>query len=260
MPSPNGYDDFVKAGGLVAGDLSGYEDLKEIELSELVETNAESIRLVRVGLTRECRVPDDYSPGYMGRFVGQAPSFRKLAFLLCAKGRLAQIRSETGEAVRDYLDAVRFGQQSSRGGFMISKLIGIACESSGLKCLESFVNTLDAQDCRQAVKSIELIEAQEQPVETFLEQEAAWSHKALDWRTKCLAIFEYRDLQKEKQDFAQKVAKNLTRRRRLMFALATRAYTLDHGAPPKTAADLVPAYLKAVPQDPVTGADMTLGP
>ena len=41
-----------------------------------------------------------------------------------------------------------------------------------------------------------------------------------------------------------------------MVDLAARAYELDKGHPPASAADLVPEYLKAVPQDPVTGTNM----
>ncbi len=41
-----------------------------------------------------------------------------------------------------------------------------------------------------------------------------------------------------------------------MIQLASRAYALEEGAPPKTLADLVPAYLKAIPQDPFTGTNM----
>ena len=52
--------------------------------------------------------------------------------------------------------------------------------------------------------------------------------------------------------------RNLTRQ--LMLQLAIRAFTLDKGAPPKTIADLVPAYLTAVPQDAFTGTNMVYSP
>jgi hypothetical protein len=42
----------------------------------------------------------------------------------------------------------------------------------------------------------------------------------------------------------------------LMTDLAARAYELDHGAPPKEIADLVPAYLKTIPLDPTTGTNL----
>jgi hypothetical protein len=47
-----------------------------------------------------------------------------------------------------------------------------------------------------------------------------------------------------------KMYTNQAQNRMLMTALALRAYKLDHGAYPKALADLVPAYLPAVPNDP----------
>ena len=49
-------------------------------------------------------------------------------------------------------------------------------------------------------------------------------------------------------------------RRQLAITAAARAYELEKGKQPKSAADLVPEYLKAVPKDPATGNAMTLGP
>jgi hypothetical protein len=48
--------------------------------------------------------------------------------------------------------------------------------------------------------------------------------------------------------------------RQLLIALAARAYELDKGHPPTSTADLVPEYLKAVPQDPVSGTNMVYSP
>jgi hypothetical protein len=45
-----------------------------------------------------------------------------------------------------------------------------------------------------------------------------------------------------------------------MLDLAARAFELDKGHPPASASDLVPEYLKAVPQDPVTGTNMVYSP
>jgi hypothetical protein len=42
----------------------------------------------------------------------------------------------------------------------------------------------------------------------------------------------------------------------LLIQLASRAYELETGKPAKNLADLVPAYLKAIPQNPTTGTNM----
>ena len=45
-----------------------------------------------------------------------------------------------------------------------------------------------------------------------------------------------------------------------MVRLASRAYALDKGRRPTALTELVPGYLKSVPQDPVTGTDMLYRP
>ena len=45
-----------------------------------------------------------------------------------------------------------------------------------------------------------------------------------------------------------------------MIQIATRAYQLDKGRGPGKIADLVPTYLKAVPQDTATGHEMIYVP
>jgi len=42
----------------------------------------------------------------------------------------------------------------------------------------------------------------------------------------------------------------------LLLQLAAHAYELEKGKRPKSLADLVPAYLKAISQDPLTGTNM----
>ena len=47
------------------------------------------------------------------------------------------------------------------------------------------------------------------------------------------------------------------RERVLLIKLASRAYELETGRPPKNPADLVPTYLKAIPRNPSTGTNMS---
>ena len=48
--------------------------------------------------------------------------------------------------------------------------------------------------------------------------------------------------------------------RQLLIDLAARAYELDKGQSPANVADLVPDYLKAIPQDPFTGTNLVYSP
>src|SRR5260370_176591 len=82
-----------------------------------------------LGLSRECLVPDDYSPDYIAR-VSDAPArCEQLTFALCAEGKLAELEGRTNDAAKIYAEGVRLGQKSSHGGIMLCKMVGIACES-----------------------------------------------------------------------------------------------------------------------------------
>src|SRR5207245_8474416 len=74
LPNPNGYDDFLKAATLWTGDVGNASTLDQGGLRALVSTNAESLRLLRLGLTRQCALPADSAmtnvSGYAERFGG----------------------------------------------------------------------------------------------------------------------------------------------------------------------------------------------
>jgi len=62
------------------------------ELKAYVGTNQEPLRLVRLGLTRECRVPIEYSKDYYQQHWQERSDIKKLAQLISAEGRLAEAR------------------------------------------------------------------------------------------------------------------------------------------------------------------------
>src|SRR3989442_15809014 len=57
LPTPNGYDDFVKAGGLVCDGTGEFSTMNEEKLRATVSKNFEALRVARVGLGHESRVP-----------------------------------------------------------------------------------------------------------------------------------------------------------------------------------------------------------
>ena len=65
LPNPNGYDDLVKAGQMITAIPADYDQLNEQQLGELVATNAGALRLLRAGLSNQCRVPVQFSANYM---------------------------------------------------------------------------------------------------------------------------------------------------------------------------------------------------
>src|SRR5438046_2068994 len=60
LPNPNGYDDFIRAAGLMTVDLGDYRALEHDKLQSLISTNAEALRVLRVGLSRQCSIPTEF--------------------------------------------------------------------------------------------------------------------------------------------------------------------------------------------------------
>ena len=256
LPKPNGYDDLVQASRVLADNTSDYAAMSNGDLRTLVETNAEALKLAKTGLSRPCQVPLDYSaanPTYFTNLGG----LKRLAQGLAAEGRLMELEGRPTDAAESYLTVIRLGVATSKGGLLIDSLVGIAIEAIGTSYLEKLALTLNAKQCRQAAAVLETCEAGREPMPTVLARERTWSRRAFrgfKWQIARLVTF--KTLRQSEQRAVAKVNTLQTRERVLLIRLAARAYELEKGERPKTLGDLVPAYLKAIPQNPVTGTNM----
>ena len=81
VPSPNGYDDILKAAALLSAKptASDPRDLAKEELRVMVTQNSEALKALRAGLERECRVPVVYSVNYISRHFPELPRHKALA-------------------------------------------------------------------------------------------------------------------------------------------------------------------------------------
>jgi hypothetical protein len=255
LPKPNGYDDLVRASRMLSDKTSDYATMSKQDLRTLVETNAEALKLARTGLSLPCQVPLDYSspnPTYLTNLAG----LKRLAQALAAEGRLQESEGRPADAADSYLTAIRLGIATSKGGLLIDALVGIAIEAIGDSYLEKLSRTLDAKQCRQAAAVIESCEAGREPVATLVTRERAWSRRAYGLKSQIARLVMYKTLKASEQRLVSKLNAGQARERVLMIQLAARAYELEKGEPPKGLTDLVPAYLKTIPRDPVTGTNM----
>src|SRR6266536_3869302 len=67
LPSPNGYDDFVKAGQVLLGDPLYFNRTNVEALRSQVASNAEPLRLIRQGASKKCRISVPYSTDYSSK-------------------------------------------------------------------------------------------------------------------------------------------------------------------------------------------------
>lgn len=259
LPMPNGYDDFVKAGGMVTDTASDYGTMSEEELRAFVKKNAEALKLVRTGLGRECRVPLDYSATNTA-FLGNLAAIKRLAQAMTAEGRLAEMENRPADAAAAYLAVMRLGVASSHGGLIINSLVSIAIDTIGAARMEKLVTNLDAKQCREAAAALESCEAQREPTDTIMRQERAWARRVYGLKGQLARLLMFKSLKQSEGKWVAKAKAQQTRTRSLLIQLAARAYELEKGQRPKSLADLVPVYLKTIPQNPLTGTNMAYYP
>jgi hypothetical protein len=261
LPNPNGYDDLVNAGKLVTDGVGEYSTMKAAQLRELVGENTVALELARSGLSNECRVPVQYSESYISNHLEDLAGLKRLAQAFAAEGMLAEMNGRTNDAVQSFLDTVHLGIETMRGGVLIDGLVGIAIDAIGTSHVQTLIPHLDADTCRKTASTLESLDGQRQTWNEVIQQENSWSRRTFPgWKNELARLMERRSSEKAFQKSEQKFNKQQTQTRQLMLDLAARAFELDKGHPPASASDLVPEYLKAVPQDPVTGTNMVYSP
>jgi hypothetical protein len=261
LPNPNGYEKFMKAGQMTHGQAGLYDSMSQVELRMLVASNAEALTLARAGFTNECRVPVQFSQFYGTNHIRDLIGFRNLAQTLAAEGRLAELENRPNDAAKSYLDAVHLGNEVARGGVLIDAMIGVAIEGLGTSCLQKIPGELDAKSCRETAAALESFDTNRQSWVEVMRQGDLWRsnvHPGL--RNYIVMLFMHNTLSNNKQKAEQTFKERQQQMRQLLIDLATRAYELDKGQRPASLADLEPDYLKAIPQDPFTGANMVYSP
>ncbi|HEV2434801.1 MAG TPA: hypothetical protein VG077_02275 [Verrucomicrobiae bacterium] len=260
LPNPNGYEELVKAGNMVSNDFDNYDELSSATLRELIKKNAEAFQTARTGLQGECRVPLDYS-ATSSAHLDQLAALKRLAFGFIAEGRLAEKENRASNAAQFYLDTINLGNKSARGGVLIDQLVGTALEAIGVANLQKLVDDLDAKTCRETAATLETLDSQRQTWDEVMQQERDWSRRTFPGICNELArLMSRKTLNKAYQMAEQKFNEQRIKTRQLILEFAARAYQLDKGHPPANLTDLVPDYLKAIPQDPLTGTNIVYTP
>jgi hypothetical protein len=266
-PVPNGYDDLLAAAqDAVSTRHLKFGDADDDELRELVRQNKTALDRARVGITRECRVPIDYSVSiavYSGQHLPVLGQFKKLALAFRAEGELAERENRTNDAVRIYMDGIRFGQELCRGGLLIDRLVGIAGEAINLEPLEALAPELDPATCRTVAQELAKMEARRESVQATFAEEKRWATQSGRLRDRLVNSFIVRvvrpkALQTSLQMGAAKVTQTQLRQRRFILELGARSYEAEAGKPPENAQELVPRYLESIPTHPTSGQPLRL--
>jgi hypothetical protein len=255
LPYPNGYDDFLKAAALVNGDAIDATNRDTLRAS--LTANAEPLRLIRLGLTRQCLMPTDAALTNAAGMMNQLGDMKRLCQLLVAEGRLREMENQPGDAARSYADAIRFGNEISRGGFLITRLVGIACETMGCRTLARVVPKLGREDSRPILAELEKVDAGRVTWAEVLRNEQYYVRSQLRNRMNpILWVAHWLQSRLTIQAMQKAESKDnliLAQEHLLAVELALRCYQSERARVPAELDDLVPNYLSKVPQDPFTG-------
>jgi hypothetical protein len=261
MPSPNGYDDFLKAGAAVPANIGDYYTLSNDALRDLISTNAESLRLLRLGLTRQCSLPADAAMTNTAGMMNDLANMKRLVLLLIAEGRLRELDNQPVEAAHIYLDAIHFGNEISRGGFMITRLVGIACEAIGRSPLSRLAPKLTPAEARGVIAELEKMDNTRITWDEVSRNENRYFYHALrQYPNPILWAQSLWNVRAARQRGAEKNNRIIALERLVAGELALRCYYSDHACAPARLEDLVPGYLSKVPLDSYTGRPMIYRP
>jgi hypothetical protein len=258
LPTPNGYDDLIRAGTFVTGEVPNLGQFKTAKIEDLkswVAANAEALKITREGLAKPARVPVVYEQDLKLQ-MDHCSNCRQLSRLLVAEAEIAVREGRPLDAAHAYLDGFRLGHAAGRGGLLIDRLVGIAIERGSLDGLGRVRDDLPPDELRSIVATLLDADAKRETPADARNSEAYWAEQTIPFMIR----FSLRvsGMDKKLLDPAFKsasdallAAQGLLRREAL--AMARRRYLLEKKAEPKETSELVPDYLPEVPSNPVTG-------
>jgi hypothetical protein len=254
LPTPNGYDDLLRAGHYVTGRIDDAPDLHHDGLHALVATNAEALRLLRVGLSHRCAVPTEAQIANFANVSRDLISLKSLARVLSAEGRLGEMENRPADAARSYVDAIRLGSEMSHGGLMMNRLVGIACEGVGSIPLVKLLPKLNCEQVRPLIADLERVDDNTVPWKEVLQNENRFVRAQLGNYPAPVrlitGLWQARSMRKASAERHDLAAAHL---RLLIVELALRAYRCDKGKGPGELTQLAPKYLQSLPRDPFSG-------
>jgi hypothetical protein len=175
-----------------------------------------------------------------------------------AQGQIAEKDHHYGEAANHYLDAIRLGVHGLKDGVLIDRMVGNACERIGTQPLKTLVERLSVDDCREAIAALQELEKEREPMEKTLLNEKQFAQGQSSFSQQIAALITFRSQRKVVNKVIAGTDACILLERQTLLALAARAFELEHGKAPTRAEELVPDYLKSLPQDPETKTNLAL--
>jgi hypothetical protein len=254
FPNPNGYEDLLAAGAMVPDDIMrGLRQQSSMTLAEqtaFMEQLQPAFARISEGLHKECCVARPYADRRSPEYENDVnASFNAQAALI-----MRMLHSEQFGTNAEYrgacLDLMRFSEEVTRGGG-IDIASYFSSSMAGAPRLLDIAAELNASECRALVQELELFSQSREPraakvaVQKIVDQRSGWqphlTYLLSEWsgRESYPSPSSYWELRPE------------TDLQLMLTAIAAQAFSLDHGHPPDSLAELTPNYLAEVPLDPL---------
>ena len=264
-PEPNGYLVLVQAAAPLRPPPDGFRKLADDVLEPVVAGNRDALVQVRFALQQPGAVPVMFSESWFARaHSAEVMGLKQAARALQAEAEWHQRRGDTHAALLASLDGLRLSETTQRGGVLIDHLVGMAGETMAWMVLTNVTGHLTGADCRTASRALEEFESRREPFAAIQRREREWSRRSYGAFQRLGHVIRSRTLgvdpgtRQAESNAVARLQQRIRENNDLLLRLAARAHTLEKGAPPARAADLVPAYLQRVPVDPATGQSLEL--
>ena len=257
-PNPNGYDDLVAAGGMIQSPLLDFsvEPKSTDELAAEISKFKAAFDRIRLGLSRSCQAPVWPKNGDLttrNSTPNAIINVRADARALNREAQLALRQNRFDDSALIALDCIHLGQACTRGGLLVDRLMGTACESIGDAALYPSIKQLDSRTCRKLVVALQNVDENREPLEDVRRRERIWDENAYGWHgllTNLLA-----DVSGTYGDNYRLVANTYLPRKQaitrlLILELAVRCCQIEQSALPENLDQLLPDILTRIPLDP----------
>jgi hypothetical protein len=189
LPQPNGFDTYLEAFALKdqidrdwqvkdwteatraaqdqPPDRWG-EGPPPLPLPDRLSLYSKVLKLVRVALTQDCRIPAPISPTEVMPYLA---SFRAVTRLLVMEAEVRRLEGDNLGAAASALDGLMVAQDASSQRTLISYLVGVACEAIATRSLDETIPDLKAEQCKQVLTRMLQIESARLPLAETLDGE-----------------------------------------------------------------------------------------
>jgi hypothetical protein len=200
LPNPNGYDQLVRAGEQLVGEPG--DATNAALLRAFINRNNPALTLARQGLRLPACVPVGYTNGWIGAHLPELAALKRVARAIQCQARLAEAEHRFNDAAEDCLDCVRFGQQASRGGVLIDRLVGFAVETIGLRELAKAAARLNPTKRAEVLRALARLEMAQDPVAAAFAAERAWQKRTATLAQRLAAWLSSGQMRRVEQSFA----------------------------------------------------------